>query len=339
MIDELLDVSRIESGKLRLEPMPIDLGRVIVEAVDVIRSAAEAKRITIETVSDPAGCRVLGDPDRLRQVLWNLLSNAIKFTSANGTVRITLERRGPHVRVAVTDTGQGIRPALLPFVFERFRQGDTTSTRQHGGLGIGLAIVRELVELHGGRVDVESREGRGSTFTVELPLLVADHPLQHPEAPRTDVAALDRMRVLIVDDDPDSNEAVRNVLASAGADVRAAGSAEEAFTVLARWVPDVVVSDIAMPGEDGYALLARMRSDVSALGRIPAVALTAYSAPGDREQALSAGIPRPRREAAPQRRAPPRRGRGAPLRRAGVLLTRVAAGASCGSSHPVALAS
>ena len=203
LIDELLDVSRIESGKLRLEPMPIDLGRVIVEAVDVTHSAAEAKRITIETVSDPPGCRVLGDPDRLRQVLWNLLSNAIKFTSVNGTVRITLERRGPHVRVAVTDTGQGIPPALLPFVFERFRQGDTTSTRQHGGLGIGLAIVRELVELHGGRVDVESREGRGSTFTVELPLLVADHPLQHPRR-RIDVAALDHMRVLIVDDDPDS---------------------------------------------------------------------------------------------------------------------------------------
>ncbi len=291
MIDELLDVSRIEAGKLRLEPRPLDLGPVILEAVDVIRPAAEAKHIAIETAFDSAGCRVLGDPDRLRQVMWNLLSNAIKFTAANGVVRITLEHAAPHVRVAVADTGQGVRREFLPFVFERFRQADTTSTRRQGGLGIGLAIVRELVELHGGRVELQSSgEGQGSTAIVELPLLAGDRPLPHVEVPRLEVATLDGMRILIVDDDPDSNEAVRNVLASAGADVRVAGSANEALTVLARWLPDVVVSDIAMPGEDGYALLARMRSDVSAVGRIPAVALTAYSAPGDREQALSAGF-------------------------------------------------
>ena len=291
MIDELLDVSRIEAGKLRLDVVPLDLGPVILEAVDVIRSAADAKRITIETGFDAAGCRVLGDPDRLRQVLWNLLSNAIKFTPTKGRVRVTLTRRGGHARVAVADTGQGIRPAFLPFVFDRFRQGDTTSTRRHGGLGIGLAIVRELVELHGGHVEAESSgEGRGATFTIEVPLLADDHPLPRSEAPRADVAALAGMRILIVDDDPDSNDAVRNVLAAAGADVRTAGSTDEAFGVLARWLPDVVVSDIAMPGEDGYALLTRMRAEVSALGRIPAIALTAYSAPGDREQALSAGF-------------------------------------------------
>jgi CheY-like chemotaxis protein len=223
--------------------------------------------------------------------MWNLLSNAIKFTSANGMVRVTLERSGAHVRLAVADSGQGIRPAFLPFVFERFRQGDTSTTRPHGGLGIGLAIVRELVELHGGRVEVESPgEGLGSTFTVEVPFLADDHPLEHTEVPRLGGAALDRMRVLVVDDDPDSNEAVRTVLTAAGADVRTAGSAGDAFTVLACWLPDVVVSDIAMPGEDGYALLAQMRSNVSTLGRIPAIALTAYSTAGDREQALTAGF-------------------------------------------------
>lgn len=291
LIDELLDVSRIESGKLRLEPTPLDLDVVVLEAVEVMRPAAEAKRIAIETALDDAGCRVLGDADRLRQILWNLLSNAIKFTPAGGVVRVTLGRSGADARVAVSDTGQGIAPELLPFVFERFRQGDTSSTRRHGGLGIGLAIVRELVELHGGRVAVESGgAGCGSTFTVELPLLAAERPRRRREAARAGAAVLDGLRVLIVDDDPDSNEAVRSVLAAAGAEVRAAGSTDEAFGVLVRWMPDVVVSDIAMPGKDGYALLTRLRSAASALGRIPAIALTAYSAPADRERALSAGF-------------------------------------------------
>jgi PAS domain S-box-containing protein len=291
LIDELLDVSRIETGKLRLELGPVELERVIVEAVEVIRSAADAKRIAIATDLDGEGCRVLGDPDRLRQVMWNLLSNAVKFTPPEGSVHVSLRRAGTDARIEVTDTGQGIVPAFQPFVFDRFRQADTSSTRRHGGLGIGLAIVRELVELHGGRVEVASAgEGRGSTFAVALPVLAEDRPVPRAEPPRIGTAALDGMRVLIVDDDPDSNEAVRNVLAAAGADVRIAASTDEAFAILARWVPDVVVSDIAMPGEDGYALLARLRAEAAALGRIPAVALTAYSAPGDREQALSAGF-------------------------------------------------
>ena len=291
LIDELLDVSRIASGKLRLELAPVDLGPVILEAVDVIRAAADAKRIRIEIALDPAGCRVLGDSDRLRQVVWNLLSNAVKFTRSDGSVRVTLDRSEQQACLTVTDTGQGIHPTFLPFVFERFRQGDTTSTRRHGGLGIGLAIVRELVELHGGRAEVASPgEGRGSTFTVKLPLLADDQPLRRFEVPRSDAASLDGMRILVVDDDPDSNEAMRSVLTSAGADVRTAGSADEAYRLLARWLPDVVVSDIAMPGEDGYALLARMRSNASTVGRIPAIAVTAYSSSGDREQAISAGF-------------------------------------------------
>ncbi len=298
LIDELLDVSRIESGKLRLDLQPVDLATVVAEAVDVIRPAAEAKRITLALALDATACRVLGDADRLRQVLWNLLSNAVKFTPAGGVVRVTLASDRGHARVTVHDTGQGIRPDFLPFVFERFQQGDTTSTRKHGGLGIGLALVRELAELHGGRAEADSAgEGRGSTFTVEMPLLIDDHPLPRPgsppqraEAPRSELATLDGMRVLVVDDDPDSNEVVQNVLVAAGADVRTAGSVDEAFVVLTRWVPDVVVSDIAMPGEDGYALLTRIRSGAAHIGRIPAIALTAYSAPGDREQALSAGF-------------------------------------------------
>jgi CheY-like chemotaxis protein len=292
MIDELLDVSRIESGKLRLDVQPLDLGRIVLEAVEVIRSAADAKHIALATAVDPGGYPVLGDADRLRQVVWNLLSNAIKFTPAGGTVGVTVERRNGHVRLTVTDTGQGIAPAFLPFVFERFRQGDTSSTRRHGGLGIGLTIARELTELHGGRVAAESAgEGHGATFTVELPMLADErHAVRPVDARPSQAAALDGMRVLVVDDDPDSNDAVRNVLASAGAVVRTAASTDEALAVLSRWLPDVLVSDLAMPNEDGYALLARMRSDAARLGRIPAIALTALSAPDDRAHALSAGF-------------------------------------------------
>jgi PAS domain S-box-containing protein len=291
LIDELLDVSRIEAGKIRLELAAVDLGPVILDAVDVMRSAAEGKRIAIETALDRQGCRVLGDADRLRQVMWNLLSNAIKFTPPGGWVCVSLQRSGTYARVVVTDTGQGIGAAFQPFVFDRFRQADTSSTRRHGGLGIGLAIVRELVELHGGRVEVASAGvDQGSAFTVELPILADDRPPPRHDVARADPAVLDGLRVLIVDDDPDSNDAVRNVLAAAGAEVRTAGSADEAFTILGGWEPHVLVSDIAMPGADGYALLARLRAEAAVFGRIPAVALTAYSAPGDREQALSAGF-------------------------------------------------
>jgi PAS domain S-box-containing protein len=291
LIDERLDVSRIESGKLRLELHPVEIGPVVLEAIEVVRPAAEAKGVAVEAEVEPDGCRVLADSDRLRQVLWNLLANAVKFTPREGRVRVTLAHGSRDARIVVEDTGQGIDPAFLPFVFERFRQGDTTSTRRHGGLGIGLAIVREMVELHGGRVHVESRgEGLGSRFTVTLPLLDDDQPVDQSGLPRSNVATLDGVRVLVVDDDPDSNDAVRTVLVAYGADVRTADSADEALEVLERWTPDVIVSDIAMPGEDGYALLARMRSGAAAMRAIPTIALTAYSSSRDRDQALSAGF-------------------------------------------------
>jgi PAS domain S-box-containing protein len=290
LIDELLDVSRIVSGKLRLERRPVDLGAVVLDAVDLMRPTADAKGIQVETEIAAADCAVLGDPDRLRQVMWNLLSNAVKFTANGGRVIVVLTATGTHARIAVTDTGQGIPEEFQAVVFDRFRQVDTTSTRRHGGLGLGLAIVRELVELHGGRVGVESGgEGRGATFTVEMPLASGDCAIEPARAARPGDPTLDGLRVLVVDDDPDSNDVVRTLLASFGAEVRTAGSAREALDAIDRWVPDVVVSDIAMPGEDGYALLARMRARRALCG-IPAVALTAYSAAGDRDQALQAGF-------------------------------------------------
>jgi PAS domain S-box-containing protein len=291
LVDELLDVSRIVSGKLRLELHPVDLASIVLEAIDVMRQSAEAKGLEVATAVDPASYQVMGDPDRLRQVIWNLLSNAIKFTPSGGRVGITLERSAGCARIVVADSGQGIPRGFLPFVFERFRQVDTTSTRQQGGLGIGLAIVRELVELHGGRVTADSPgEGAGAVFTIDIPLLPDDRPVEMSRPSRPREVALEGVRVLVVDDDPESNDVVRTLLVSYGAEVRTADSAQEALDLVERWVPDVVVSDIAMPEEDGYSLLARMRAGGHGLGRVPAIALTAYSTPGDREQALSAGF-------------------------------------------------
>jgi PAS domain S-box-containing protein len=291
LIDELLDVSRIVSGKLELERRPLELASVVLEAVDVMRPTADAKGITLETTIACDPCQVMGDPDRLRQVMWNLLANAVKFTPPKGRVQVTLRRSGTDARVVVADTGQGIPASFLPHVFERFRQVDTTSTRRHGGLGIGLAIVHELVELHGGRVLAESPgEGRGATFTVELPVATLAYAPETTRPIRPSGSALAGVRLLVVDDDADSNEVVRMLLASCGADVRTAASAREAMEIAARWLPDVVVSDLAMPEEDGYSLLAAMRAQGQPLGSVPVIALTAYSAPSDREQALSAGF-------------------------------------------------
>jgi PAS domain S-box-containing protein len=290
LVDELLDVSRIVSGKLRLDLRPLDFAQVVGEAIEVIRHSADAKGLELETVVEPGSYYVTGDPDRLRQVIWNLLSNAVKFTPSGGRVRVSLGHAGGRARVVVADTGQGIPCAFLPYVFDRFRQVDTTSTRRQGGLGIGLAIVRELVELHGGRAVADSPgPDQGAVFTVEIPLLADDRPVEAVRSPRTNDVTLDGLRVLVVDDDPDSNEVVRTLLASCGADVRTASSAHEAFEIVGRWLPDVVVSDLAMPDEDGYSLLARMRAG-ERLRRVPAIALTAYSSPVDREQALSAGF-------------------------------------------------
>jgi CheY-like chemotaxis protein len=290
LVDELLDVSRIVSGKLRLDLHPLDVAPVVLEAVEVLRHAAETKGIDLEVDVEAGTYPVMGDADRLRQVVWNLLSNAVKFTPSGGRARVTVRRADGCARLIVADTGQGIPAEFLPFVFDRFRQVDTTTTRRQAGLGIGLAIVHELVDLHGGSVTAESPgENEGAVFTVALPLLTDDRAVDGPRPQRADQVTLDGLRVLVVDDDPDSNEVVRTVLGSCGADVRTAGSAHEALEILDRWLPDVVVSDLAMPDADGYALLARMRAGERS-HRVPAIALTAYSAPADREQALSAGF-------------------------------------------------
>jgi signal transduction histidine kinase/ActR/RegA family two-component response regulator len=299
IIDDLLDVSRIVRGELRLDVRPVELVPVIEAAIDAVRPAAAARHLEMAAVLMPRAGAVAGDPGRLQQVVWNLLSNAIKFTPAGGRVEIRLDREGEEVAIRVRDTGAGIDPAFAPHLFERFRQADSSSTRVHGGLGLGLAIVRHLVEAHGGCVSAASDgPGRGATFTVRLPLATV-RPRRRPGTaapPRAEaaeprpLASLARVRVLVVDDDADTLEVVRQVLEQAGALVIAAGSAREALEALAARPPDVLLSDIGMPGEDGYALIRRVRGlDADHGGHVPAAALTAYTQAEDRSQALSAG--------------------------------------------------
>jgi CheY-like chemotaxis protein/two-component sensor histidine kinase len=300
LIDDLLDVSRIASGKLRLEVRPVDLGAVVEQAIEIVRPAADAKGIRLEKVLDTETGMIVGDPTRLQQVMWNLLSNAVKFTPKNGRVQITLERVNSHVEIAVSDTGQGMSAEFLPQVFERFQQAETGSARSHGGLGLGLAIVRHIVELHGGSVFVESAGvGKGSTFTVKLPRMIfartaGEAERRHPtlvELPEPAAfRSLHDVRVLVVDDEPDSNEVVSAILASAGAEVRVAASAADGLRELQHWRPHVIVSDIGMPGEDGYAFLAKVRAQSTTIGRIPVVALTAYASGEDRVRIFSAGF-------------------------------------------------
>jgi signal transduction histidine kinase len=300
LVDDLLDVSRIIAGKVRLDVQQIELKPLIDAAVDATRAAADAKGIRLQTVIDARAGAVSGDPQRLQQVFWNLLSNAIKFTPRNGRVQVTLQRINSHVEVAVSDTGQGIRRDFLPFVFDRFRQADSTTTRSHGGLGLGLAIVRHIVELHGGRVRADSAgEGQGATFTVELPTAVlrapADETRVHPTArtsvPFTPSPVLTGLRILVVDDDRDTLETIRTLLEACGAEVRTADGAADGLALVQSWRPDVLVSDIGMPGEDGYALMAKVRTlPAGAGGRTPALALTAYARSEDRVRALSVGF-------------------------------------------------
>ncbi|MEW6267814.1 MAG: ATP-binding protein [Thermodesulfobacteriota bacterium] len=298
LINDLLDVSRIVSGKMKLDLRAIDVGAVIEAAVDSIRPSALAKHVQLEVALAPHARPVAGDAARLQQVFWNLLSNAVKFTPEGGSVSVSLAEVDGRVEVAVTDTGEGIEPAFLPYVFERFRQQDATSTRAHGGLGLGLSIVRYLTELHGGSVAVASEgPGRGSTFRVSLPV-VGGRPVRaapagaEVHAPRGAATVVSPgLRVLLVDDDPDTLETVGTVLATAGAEVRTAASASEATDVFEHWVPDVLVSDIGMPGEDGYSLIRRLRSlPQDRGGRVPAVALTAYARSEDRVKLLAAGF-------------------------------------------------
>jgi CheY-like chemotaxis protein/anti-sigma regulatory factor (Ser/Thr protein kinase) len=262
-----------------------------------VRPAADARKIILEADLDPELGVVVGDPDRLQQVIWNLLSNAVKFTDAGGRVTIQTARATSQIQIRVIDTGKGISRDFLPFVFERFRQGDAKMTRQFGGLGLGLAIVRHLVELHGGTIQAESEgEGKGSTFLVRLPvraLLPAaesaarEHALSEPPPEPMDRDVLQGLRILVVDDEPDTRELVSTLLEGAGARTEVAASVAEALDAVARTKPDVVVTDIGMPGEDGYVFLKRLRA---AGQRMPAIALTAYARAEDRQRALSAGF-------------------------------------------------
>lgn len=310
LIEDLLDSARVARGQLRLEVQPVDLTAVIEAAVDVMHPAAEAKEIEVHQTFVVEREVITGDPDRLQQIVSNLLSNAIKFTPSGGRVDIRLERADPHVRISLTDTGKGISSEYLPYVFERFHQADGSSTRRHSGLGLGLSLVRNLVELHGGTVHAESPgEGCGATFTVNLPLR-AVRP-QAPDAQRTALSGVADLHAhsilkdvwaLVVDDEADARELVATLLRQYGAKVTSVASAEEALAVLTSdeidTRPDVLVSDISMPEVDGYALIGRVRELAPEEGgRIPAVALTAYGRAIDRIRALSAGfnmhIPKP----------------------------------------------
>jgi len=293
LIEDLLDVSRIVAGKLHLDVRPLELGEVIRAAVDAVRPAATAKDLRLDIVVEAPPIPVSGDPGRLQQVVWNLLSNAVKFTPAGGDVSVHVRRRGGRAVIEVRDTGPGIGSEFLPHVFDRFRQADASTTRRYGGLGLGLTIVRELVEVHGGTVRAESPgEGRGSTFVVELPLIQAPRDAPRSNAPLlAPVSLLRGVKVLVVDDDPDTREVLEMGLERQEAEVLTAGSVEEALSVLGRDLPDVLVTDIAMPGEDGYALLRRMRtSDRVELRRLPAVALTAHARGEDRARAKAEGF-------------------------------------------------
>jgi signal transduction histidine kinase/ActR/RegA family two-component response regulator len=300
LIEDLLDMSRITSGKLRLDMQPVDPVTFVEAALEAVRPAAEAKSIRLVKRLEHAAGPVSGDPHRLQQVVWNLLSNALKFTPDGGTVTIALHRDGAHVELAVEDSGIGIKPEFLPYLFERFRQGDATTTRMFGGLGLGLSIVRRLVELHGGTVAATSAgEGRGSTFAVRLPLereFARSHtrPAKPELAPRAldfEHADLAGLKVLVVEDEADARNLARHVLSECHANVLTASTASEAITAVEKEKPDVIVSDIGMPDVDGYELLRRIRAlGPERGGRAPAIALTAFARVEDRMRALRAGF-------------------------------------------------
>ena len=295
LIEDLLDVSRIITGRLRIDVRPMPLWGVVEAAIESMGPAAEAKGILLDVVLDPQARLVMGDADRLQQVVWNLLSNAIKFTPPGGRVAVRVEQVDDEVRLTVRDTGKGIRPEFAPYVFERFRQADSSTTRAHGGLGLGLAIVRHLVELHGGSVSAESAgEGRGATFIVRLPATVVEDargPAWAPAPQALEARPLAGRRVLVVDDDRDTCEALDAILAHAGAEVRTSCTVAGALGELGAWPADVLVSDIAMPGEDGFALVRAVRArPPEAGGRVPVLALTAYAHKHERVRILEAGF-------------------------------------------------
>ena len=302
IIEDLLDMSRIISGKVRLDVQRVDLPAVVAAAIDTVRASASAKGVRLQTIIDPLNAPVTGDPNRLQQVFWNLLSNAIKFTPKGGRIQVLLERVDSHVEVSIIDTGEGISPEFLPYVFDRFKQADASTTRRHGGLGLGLAIVKQLVELHGGSVRVKSSgTGKGASFIVSLPMTVL-HPLQEPcerghpqskprDLPSVPAISLNNVSVLVIDDELDARNLLKLLLESAGAVVYLAPSAEQGMEHLLTKSVDVLICDIGMPDVDGYSLMRRIR----ALGdgqksEVAAVALTAYARLEDRTEAMSAGF-------------------------------------------------
>ncbi|MBO0721679.1 MAG: response regulator [Blastocatellia bacterium] len=307
IIEDILDVSRIITGKIRLHVSPIEIAPAIEAAIDSLRPTADARGVELLTMLDSGSNIVLGDPSRLQQVVWNLLSNAIKFSPEGGRVQVVLQRiDSNHLEIIVSDTGQGISNEFLPYVFERFRQADSSTTRKYGGLGLGLAIVRHLVELHGGSVSAESPgSGQGAAFTVKLPLAATREKESTLDQPQKSVFSeqplggmpaefaweLNGIHVLIVDDDADARELLTAILQQYGAEVRCVGSTPEGIEALKVWRPDVLVSDIGMPGRDGYELIREVRTlGTEHGGDIPAIALTGYARSEDRLKALNSGF-------------------------------------------------
>ena len=303
LIEDILDFSRIISGKLRLEVEQINLTEVIEAAIDVVTPAANAKNIRIEKIFDP-NCVVSGDASRLQQVLWNVLTNAVKFTPKGGRVQILMRRSNSSVEISVSDTGEGITPEFLPFVFGRFQQSDKTRARRHGGLGLGMAITRHIIELHGGTIRADSAgEGKGATFTVHLPVMIAqrknssepnrngESPLPGTgEFPATDSRRLDGFQILIVDDEADARELISFILTQHGASVIAASNVPEALEKFRLYEPDLIISDLEMPDEDGFSLIEKINVlNKTQKRKIPAIALTGHAHQSERLKALSAG--------------------------------------------------
>jgi PAS domain S-box-containing protein len=301
IIEDVLDVSRIVSGKIRLDVQPVQLPTIVDNAVATVQPAADAKGVRLQTIIDPGVGPISGDPDRLQQVLWNLLTNAVKFTGRGGRIQVRLERVNSHIELSVSDTGVGIAPDFLPFVFERFRQADAGTTRKTGGLGLGLAIVRHLVEMHGGTVDAASAGvNAGSTFRVRLPLMIVhqqapaaprEHPRTATSAPLGPLDDLAGVRVVAIDDEPDALGLLRVVLEAAGAEVSTFASPSVALDALPSLRPDVLIVDVGMPEMDGYGFIRRLRASVDpAVRHLPAAALTAFARAEDRTRALQSGF-------------------------------------------------
>ncbi|MBV8030631.1 MAG: PAS domain S-box protein [Betaproteobacteria bacterium] len=301
LIDDLLDLSRIMSGRFRLDVQQVALLDVVRGVLDSIEPSAQTKGVRLESILDPKSVIIVsGDPARLQQVFWNLLSNAVKFTPKGGKIHVVLQRVNSHIELSITDTGIGIAPDFLPHVFERFSQKDSSTHREYGGLGLGLAISKQLVDLHGGTISAKSLgEGRGATFVVTLPLVIIGRedrgPRLHPTAMDSDesesvpLPKLDGVRALVLDDEADAIELARRVLENQGASVIPARSAEEALRIYERETPDVVISDIGMPGMDGYEFMRSLRAGEPGQRRTPALALTAFARPDDRKNAILAG--------------------------------------------------